>query len=185
MNVPPKSDYAIFNDAIRIPYYHNPFPLIGAGCIALYFTQTTFTVNVSISNSLFYNNTGIYSGGVAITTFHSILIQVSFNNCTFLENNYESTLVPHNLPYQNSGIKMLYLVLIGNDQLTGFTLPGPTEVNMLTITDCNFTRLVGAIRIEKLAANNLIVTVNIKDSNFTENMASTGAIVTAVDSKLS
>jgi len=141
INLPPKNLYDVYNNAINIGYYNKPLPIVGAGSIALYFTQNDFPVNVSISNSEFSNNTGTYSGGVTITSLYSILGITNFYNCLFKDNNYESTLIPNNFPYQNGGIKWLYLklVAIGNPD---FTLREPTESEMLTIKDCNFERLV-------------------------------------------
>ena len=183
MNTPPKNGYNDFLTAVNIGYYSNPMPLIGAGSVALYFTQNDFPVVVMISNTILYNNTGTYSGGVAITSIYSILGQTSFYNCSFQENNFESTLIPNSFPYQNGGIKLLYLNLveIGNSQNLDFTLPGPTEAEMLTIVKCDFEKLAGAIRVEKLSANNLTVIISINESTFTDNIASTGAVVTALD----
>ena len=183
VNILPKNLYEIYNNAINIGYYSSPLPIVGAGSIALYFTQNDFPVSVSISNTEFYNNTGTYSGGVTVTSIYSILGQTRFYNCLFQENNHESTLIPNNFPYQNGGIKLLYLNLveIGNNKIPDFILPGPTEEKMLTIAKCNFKKLVGAVRVEKLSANNLTVVVTIQECNFTENIASTGAVVTALD----
>ncbi|XP_065914794.1 uncharacterized protein [Dysidea avara] len=183
VNIIPLKPYRVFRDAINVGYYRNPIPLVGAGCITLYFTQTDFPVSASITNTIFLNNTGSYSASVAITSVYSVLSQTRFNNCTFMNNNFYSTLVSLSYPYQNGGIKLLYLIVIGDEQFPNLLLPGPTESEMLAITHCNFVQVGGAIHIEKLAANNLTITVRIRDCNFTNNNATTGAVFTALDNR--
>jgi len=182
-NIIPRKPYEVFIDAINVGYYRNPIPLVGAGCISLYFTQTDYPVSVSIANTIFLNNTGSYSASVAITSVYSILSQTDFNNCTFMDNNFNSTLVSTSYPYQNGGIKLLYLVVIGNKLFPTLILPGPTESEMLTITQCNFVQVGGAIHIEKLAANNLTIAVRLRDCNFTDNKGTTDAVFTALDNR--
>jgi len=182
-NIIPLKPYEVFIDAVNVGYYRNPIPLVGAGCISLYFTQTDFPVRVSITNTLFLNNTGSYSASVAITSVYSVLSQTNFNNCTFMNNNFDSTLVPASYLYQNGGIKLLYLVVIGDKRFPSLILPGPTESEMLTITQCNFVQVGGAVHIEKLAANNLTITVRLRDCNFTDNKGTTGAVFTALENR--
>ncbi|XP_065914525.1 uncharacterized protein [Dysidea avara] len=180
-NIVPLTLYNDFIDAINIDYFRNPIPLIGAGCITLYFTQTDFAVNVSITDTTFFNNTGSYSASVAITTVYSVLSRTRFENCTFENNNFNLTVVSTDYPDQNGGIKLLYLVLIGDKRLPNFSLLEPTESEMLTIVHCNFVKLGGAIYVQKLAANNLTISVKLCDCNFIDNQASTGAVFTAIE----
>jgi len=180
-NIVPLKQYNDFIDAINIDYFRNPIPLIGAGCVTLYFMQTDFAVKASITNTTFFNNTGSYSASVAITTIYSVLSQTKFENCAFMYNNFKSTLVSSEYPDQNGGIKLQYLVVFGNEQLPNFSLPGPTESEMLTVRHCSFVKLGGAISVQKLAANNLTISISISHCNFTKNQANTGAFFTAIE----
>jgi len=183
-NIIPQEHYRTFRDAINVGYYRDPIPLVGAGCITLYFTQTDFPLKVSITNTVFLNNTGSYSASVAITSVFSVLSQTSFENCTFMNNNnYDSTFASIKYPYQNGGIKLLYLIVLGDQEFPRFVLPEPTESEMLTITHCNFIQVGGAIHIEKLAPNNLTIVVRLNDCNFTDNQATTGAVFSALENR--
>ena len=183
-NIVPPVELQILSDLIDTAYFHGPIPAVGAGCIALYYLQSNFEVATEVSNTIFYNNNGSYSGTVSITTVRTISSRTRFENCLFDDNNRvipsfsEDTFISIN---RRGGIVFHYLVIRGGINLPDLPITVSTDVEMLTVLNCNFTRLGGtrgaAMHVEKISPDYITIVVRIEQCNFVENEADAGSAI--------
>ena len=178
-----------FSDVVNTAYYRENVPIIGAGCIALYYVQHNFTVTTNISGTLFYNNNGTLSATVGIAHLQSTLGITNLHNCTFEDNNRISLAMDENEIYgsqQRGGIVLLYFIARGGLNISSLLIEGiPHEVEMLTVSNCRFIKLGGnrgaAIYIEKLSNDYITIATNIFHCEFIQNECDAGSAVFAKD----
>ncbi|XP_065914891.1 uncharacterized protein [Dysidea avara] len=187
----PTNEHKKLSFLVDTAYYHGPIPPIGAGGIAVFSVQTTYAVTTTVNNTLFYNNNGSYSASVAIAVIHTVENIFRFENCLFEDNNRISlSFVEDEFSslYRRGGIVFHYLVLRGGVSINLPDLPTThfTELEMITLTRCNFTKLGGtrgaAMHIEKISPDYITIVVRVEQVNFVENEADVGS---AIYSKLS
>jgi len=183
-NIVPPTELQILSDLIDTAYFHGPIPAIGAGCIALYYLQSNFEVSIDIDNTVFYNNNGSYSGTVAITTVRTISSSTRFENCLFDDNNRVSPLLDEDTfisSNRKGGIVFHYLVIRGGINLRDLPITESTNVEMLSVSNCNFTRLGGtrgaAMHVEKISPDYITIVIKIERCNFIENEADAGSAI--------
>ncbi|XP_065914017.1 uncharacterized protein [Dysidea avara] len=183
-NSVPANEHKKLSVLVDTAYYHGPVPPIGAGGIALYYLQTYFLATTTVSNTIFYNNNGSYSASVAIATVRTISGSTKFENCLFDDNNrISSTFVEDAVSslYRRGGIVFHYLVVRGGINLPDLPITEFTDINMITMTRCNFTRLGGtrgaALYIEKISPDYITIVIRIEQCNFIENEGDSGSAI--------
>jgi len=190
-NIPPLDSFTLFSDVVNTAYYRTKVPLIGAGCITLYYVQHNFTVTTNISNTLFYNNNGTFSATVGIVHLQSVRGTTNFHNCTFEDNNRISLDVNEMEIYgskQRGGIVLLYFIVRGGLTFSPMSVPRiPSNVEMLTASNCSFIRMGGnrgaAVYIEKNSADYLTVFARFFQCNFIENQGDAGSCIFVEDNR--
>ncbi|XP_065914932.1 uncharacterized protein [Dysidea avara] len=190
-NIAPLYSFTVFSDVVNTAFYRERVPLIGAGCIALYYVQHNFTVTTNISNTIFYNNNGTYSATVGIAHLQSTLGITNFHNCTFEDNNRISLGVNEMDIYgskQRGGIVLLYFIIRGGLTFSPLPVPRiPNNVEMLTVSNCSFIKMGGnkgaAVYIEKNSADYLTVVARFLQCRFIENEGDAGSAIFAEDNK--
>ena len=186
-NIAPLDSFTAFSDVVNTAYYRDKVPLIGAGCIALYYVQHNFTVTTNISNTIFYNNNGTYSATVGIAHFQSTVGETNFNNCTFKDNNRISLETNEMKLYgsqQRGGVVLLYsIVRVKPGLFPVLVQRNPIVLRILTISNCSFIKMGGnrgaAVFIGKNSADYLTIVVRIFQCNFIENQADSGSAIFA------
>jgi len=183
-NSVPAKEHKKLSVLVDTAYYHGPVPPIGAGGIALYYLQTYFLATTTVNNTIFYNNNGSYSASVAIATVRTISGITKFENCLFDDSNrISSTFVEDIMSglYRRGGIVFHYLVVRGGINLPDLPITEFTDINMLTVTHCNFTRLGGtrgaSLRIEKISPDYITIVIRIEHCNFIENEGDSGSAI--------
>ena len=190
-NIVPLDSFAAFSDLINTAFYREKMPLIGAGCIALYYVQHNFTVTTTISNTLFYNNNGTYSATVGIAHLQSTLGITNFHNCAFRDNNRLSLDINEMEIYgsmQRGGIVLLYFIIRGGLSFSPLPVPPtPENVKMLVVSNCSFIKMGGnkgaAVYIEKNSADYLTVVARFLQCNFVENEGDAGSAIFVENNK--
>jgi len=186
INAIPQAQLQRILDVVSTAYYRDRIPIIGAGCITIYYVRNISSVTTTVSNTMFHNNNGSYSATVAITSQYSIFGSTSFVNCTFLDNNRMSPSMFENDLYslhRRGGIVYLYLVV--RDRVSTPVLPvvTSTEIRLLTMLHCMFMQLGGnrgaSLYVEKISPDFVTVAVTIKECSFISNEADVGSAVYA------
>ena len=185
-NLFPAYTFKMFSDVMQTGSYHVPIPIEGAGCIAVFYLQSSFDVNTVIADSLFQNNTGTLSATIAIVSVSTNRGRSNIKNCSFLKNS-----VTDRFPYENNlqsrgGTSYYYLVLRNSPEI-----PVPTSNvlvvannELFNITQCKFVGAFGeTIHIETILSNIFSVVVRIEKCIFSQNKANTGSGVVAVNHK--
>jgi len=183
-NSVPAKEHKKLSILIDTAYYQGPVPPIGAGGIALYYLQTYFLVTTTVNNTIFNNNNGSYSASVAIATVRTVSGSTKFENCLFDDNNrISSTFVEDIMSslYRRGGIVFHYLVVRGGINLSDLPIAEFTDINMLTVTRCNFTRLGGSrgasLHIEKISPDFITIVIRIEQCNFIDNEGDSGSAI--------
>ena len=181
-NILPATKYNEFLGVTNTGYKgNNPIPLVGAACITLFYGQETYNISTVISNTQFYNNSGTFSGSVAILYVDSTRTKIIIENCTFYNNKgtYQSA--------SNDGaltIGGIYFINLGLLQPASQNALG-IKAEVLTISKCNFLhssgKLGAAIHLEKNSPDPILVVIKIKHCNFTKNEADSGSVIFATD----
>lgn len=179
INQLPKSKYDEFLGVVNTGYKgDNPLPLVGAACISIYYAQDVYNIATEISNMQFFNNSGTFSGSIAIVVFDSAKSTTVIENCTFYSNKgiYKSS---GNDP-TTGGIYFINLGTLSTSQdMIG------VEAEVLTIIKCDFLHLSGkmgvAFHIEKNSPDSILVIVRIEKCNFTGNEADSGSAIFSKD----
>ena len=190
-NIAPLDSIEAFADVTNTAYYRETVPIIGAGCIALYYVQHNFTVTTNISNTIFYNNNGTYSATVGIAHLQSTLGITNFHNCTFEDSNRISLAMDENEIYgsqRRGGIVLLYFIVRGGLNISSLPVQDvPHEVEMLTVSNCSFIKLGGnrgaAMYIEKLSDDYITIVTNIFQCRFVQNEGDAGSAIFAKDNQ--
>ena len=176
----PKAKYDEFLGVANTGFKgNNQVPLVGAACISIFYGQTNFNVSTKISNTRFYNNSGTFSGSIAIIAVESTRSKTLIENCTFDNNSgiYKSS---GNDP-TTGGIYFINLGTLSTNQ----NMIGVGEVEVLTILRCKFLRLTGkmgvAFHVEKNSPDSILVIINIEQCNFTANEGDSGSAIFAND----
>ena len=175
----PKAKYEDFLGVANTGFKgNNPVPLVGAACISIFYRQTEYNVSAEISNTQFHNNSGTFSGSVAIVAVESTKSKTLIENCTFTNNKgiYQSS---GNDP-TTGGIYYINLGTLSPSQ----NMIG-VEAEVLTVIRCSFLNLTGkmgvAFHVEKNSPDSILVIINIKQCNFTENKGDSGSAIFAND----
>jgi len=186
-NIIPAKEFNSYRDLISSGFFRDSLPIIGAGCVTVYYGQSTYNVTTNILNSLFYNNNGTLTATVGIATFAGIYSKTNFDSCVF-EDNGRVENVLNDASFRRSGIIFYYIrpLFIPGVSTTGNIL----QAEMLTIfNSSNFTmlgsningRFGGAIQIEKNSPDSVSVVVTIRQCNFVGNEAIAGSAIYAKD----
>ena len=183
-NLVPSKEFRILYNIIRTSFYQVPIPIQGAGCITIFYVQNSFDVNAIISDALFQNNSGTLSGTIALATVSTNTGKTSIKNCLFLKNSMSKVFPAENNLYSRGGISFYYLLL---RNAPGMPMHFPVvnelmEVDILTITHCNFTGTFGeTVHIDTIFSMFVSVVVRIEYCLFSQNMANEGSAVVAVN----
>ena len=180
-NFLPYNQFRILNDAINTGFYRTSIPLQGAAGIAIFYLQNLFDVNTTITNSLFHNNNGTLSAGIAIGSLSTIRGKTLIKNCSFDDNNRLNKSQDITSISSIGGVSYYYLTL--NNIPGGSVII--TMVEVVAVVQCNFTKLGGtlgaAFHIEKISTNSQSLSFRIEQCNFIANEANVGSAVYAVD----
>ena len=180
-NFLPYRQFNILNDAINTGFYRTSIPLQGAAGIAIFYLQNLYDVNATITNSLFHNNNGTLSAGIAIGSLATIRGITVIKNCSFDDNNRVNKSQDITSISSIGGISYYYLTL--HNIPAG--LVDITLVEIVKVVQCNFTKLGGtlgaAFHIEKISTNSQSLSFRIEQCNFIANEANVGSAVYAVD----
>ena len=172
-----------YNNIFDTGFYQTSFPLLGAGSIGILYLQSTYDVNATITNSVFYNNNGTLSASIAIGSFSTIRGITHIKNCVFDDNNRISKSSSTTSVSFRGGISYQYLIL-KNAPIGSVNNMNPTMVEIVTVIQCNFTRLGGmlgaAFHIEKVSTDFQSLSFKIEQCNFSENEANIGSAVYAI-----
>ena len=180
-NFLPYNQFRILNDAINTGFYRTSIPLQGAAGIAIFYLQNLYDVNATITNSLFHNNNGTLSAGIAIGSLSTIKSRTLIKSCSFDDNNRVNKSCDITSISSIGGISYYYLTL--NNIPGGSVII--TMVEVVAVVQCNFTKLGGtlgaAFHIEKISTNSQSFSFRIERCNFIANEANVGSAVYAVD----
>ena len=180
-NFLPYSQFRILNDAINTGFYRTSIPLQGAAGIAIFYLQNLYDVNANITNSLFHNNNGTLSAGIAIGSLSTIKGRTLIKSCSFDDNNRVNKSRDITSISSVGGVSYYYLTL--NNIPGGSVII--TMVEVVAVVLCNFTKLGGtlgaAFHIEKISTNSQSLSFRIERCNFIANEANVGSAVYAVD----
>ena len=180
-NFLPYRQFSILNDAINTGFFQTSIPLQGAAGIAIFYLQNLYDVNATITNSVFHNNNGTLSAGIAIGSLATIKGKTLIKNCLFDDNNRVNRSQDITSISSIGGISYYYLTL--HNIPAG--LVNITLVEIITVEQCNFTKLGGtlgaAFHIEKISTNSQSLSFRIEQCNFIANEANVGSAVYAVD----
>ena len=187
-NFLPQRQYGILADAINTGLYQTSFPLQGAAGITVFYLQSSYDVNATISNSLFHNNNGSLSASIAIGSLSTIRGITLIKGCRFDDNNRinRSSSTTTSIISTKGGISYYYLSLI-NSPIETFINNNVTSstVEIVAVVNCNFTKIGGtlgaAFHIEKISTDVQSLSFRIEQCNFSENEANIGSAVHAVD----
>ena len=183
-NLLPADTFKIFSDLIQTGSYYVPVPIEGAGCIAVFYLQSSFDVNTVIADSLFQSNTGTLSAAIAIVSVSTNRGRSNIKNCSFLMNN-----VTGRFPYEKDlqsrgGTSYYYLVLRNSPEIPVPTSNALVVAELFNITQCEFIGSFGeTIHIETIFSIFVSVVVRIERCIFSQNKANTGSGVVAVNHK--
>ena len=185
-NFLPQRQYGILADAINTGLYQTSFPLQGAAGITVFYLQSSYDVNATISNSLFHNNNGTLSASITIGSFLTIRGITLIKGCRFDDNNRVNRFSDITSITSTGGISYYYLTLINAPQETFNNVnTNSTTVEIVAVVKCNFTKIGGtlgaAFHIEKISTDLLSLSFRIEQCNFFENEANVGSAVHAVD----
>ena len=180
-NFLPYNQFRILNDAINTGFYRTSIPLQGAAGIAIFYLQNLYDVNATITNSLFHNNNGTLSAGIAIGSLSTIKGRTLIKSCSFDDNNRVNKSRDITSISSIGGVSYYYLTL--NNIPGGSVII--TMVEVVAVVQCNFTKLGGtlgaAFHIEKISTNSQSLSFRIERCNFIANEANVGSAVYAVD----
>ena len=186
-NFLPYKQFRILINGINtgIYYYQNSIPLQGAGGIAIVYLQSTYDVNATISNSMFYNNNGTLSASIAIGSYLTIRGKTFIKYCLFEDSNrINRSYAEASTATTVTGGISYYATLINAPLLT-YDINSDTVNEMVTVMHCNFTKLGGssgaAIHIERKSTDSQHLTFRIEECVFVGNEANVGSAVYAVD----
>ena len=140
-NFLPYRQFRILNDAINTGIYRTSIPLQGAAGIAIFYLQNLYDVNTMITNSLFHNNNGTLSAGIAIGSLSTIKGKTLIKNCSFDDNNRVNKYKDITSISSIGGISYYYLTL--NNVPGGLVII--TVVEVVTVVQCTFTKLGGTL----------------------------------------
>ena len=186
-NIIPANEFNSYIDLISSGFFRKPLPLIGAGCIAVFYAQTEFNVTTSISNCKFYNNNGTLAATVAIAAIAGINSKTFISNCSFEDNGRVMDIL-NDTSFRRSGVVFFYTRPLF---VPGFSISGNiTQAEVLTVSHCNFTmlgsningRFGGAFQLEKSSPDPVSLIVSIRHCNFVANEAIVGSVIFAKDS---
>ena len=193
-NYLPYNQFNILVNAINTGFYNNSsIPLQGAACITIFYLQKFYEVNALITDSMFYNNNGTLSASIAIGSLSTTKGKTVIQNSSFNDSNrvhgFRTSFIASDKDFSTGGISYYYLSLMNRPRLYQYNTTNTVSdmIKILTVINCNFTKLGGALgaafHIRKASVDTTPLCIRIEKCNFTENEANAGSAVYGIDHK--
>ncbi|XP_065915255.1 uncharacterized protein [Dysidea avara] len=173
--------YEIFLRQTNLGYTNDDITILGAASVTIYYLQSHYYVNTTITDVDFVTNIGTFSGSVAVIQMHNTKSRTQFYNCDFRDSTGIRESSNGDL-IRTGGIYFINYQLDGNVNLEDNK---GEKFEVLTVSSCSFENLEGklgaAFHIEKNALDTVHVIVKIEHCFFRNNSADSGSALYAKD----
>ena len=158
----------------------------GGGGLSLILPQLQYKVLVTVSNSIFSNNTGFWGGGTFIVFYTGVYdSKVIFQGCEFVSNGVDAS-VATDYPVKGSALSLLTDFVQPEFQVSNVTQFSPNAVHLVDCSFVNNTALTGVVSLISLYSlilpENNELQFKFTRCTFQKNQAVRGAVIYAYGS---